>query len=273
MPPPEPKSFFDSQIWDAAPGLIWALLVFFGAWWLRAELKAMASAVVVRLKDGSPLKVGSVELGAAANIENLKPLVKEITDRVLALEVRSADRPAQEVADLHESIASGSLDTEEAGSEPTTVRGLAGTSSRSPSATRVARSYELTTLLEEQQQTGPYAGDPWAGFAANRSGPPESTGSRRLTATVDAVPDRPGLFTVDLALTSEDGSAINAPVGFLLHPTFPQPRRVVQPEGGRVRVRLIAWGAFTVGCIDDRNDHLEINLAKLPDAPPLFRGR
>lgn len=273
MPGAAPKPLYDAKIWEAAPGLAWALLALIAVWWLRAELKTLASAVVVRLKEGSPLKLGGLEFGAAADAENLKPLIHELTQRVLALEARAAGAPSEDVGNLPELIDLTSHDTEAVSAEQTPARGPTTPPPRSPSASRVAQSYHLAWLLDRQQQTGPYAGDPWAGFAGDRTGPPESTGARRLKAKVDVVPDRPGLFAVELAVVSEDDSPIDGPIGFLLHPTFPQPRRVVHPESGRVRVRLIAWGAFTVGCIDDHGAHLEINLAKLPDAPEAFRNR
>ncbi len=66
-------------------------------------------------------------------------------------------------------------------------------------------------------------------------------------------------------------------VKFHLHPTFKVNEIVVSPQDGRATLRCLAWGAFTVGAeVAPGTDHtvkLELDLSKLPDAPPLFRSR
>jgi hypothetical protein len=64
-------------------------------------------------------------------------------------------------------------------------------------------------------------------------------------------------------------------VTFHLHPTFKQ-RVVTEAVGpdGVARLERFAYGAFTVGAeCDNGQTKLELDLAKLPDAPPKFRER
>lgn len=62
------KPFFDSAIWAAVPSIVWVLLIAGLIWWLRTELKALLSALVIRIKSGGPLKVGSFEIGPASGL-------------------------------------------------------------------------------------------------------------------------------------------------------------------------------------------------------------
>ena len=59
---------------------------------------------------------------------------------------------------------------------------------------------------------------------------------------------------------------------FFLHPTFGRdPRAVSFGPDGRAILPLIAYGAFTVGVLLESGEKLELNLAEVADAPPMFR--
>lgn len=87
---------------------------------------------------------------------------------------------------------------------------------------------------------------------------------------------------LDLTLTVA-GSAdrpLKGSVWFNLHPTFKPDRVRVEAEAtsdapwGVARLKIGAWGAFTVGVeCDDGATRLELDLATLPDAPQAFRER
>ena len=62
------KPFFDSAFWSAVPSIVWVLLIVGLVWWLRAELKALLSSLISRLKSGGPIKVGSFEIGPASGM-------------------------------------------------------------------------------------------------------------------------------------------------------------------------------------------------------------
>jgi hypothetical protein len=95
---------------------------------------------------------------------------------------------------------------------------------------------------------------------------------RALSATVRPV-ESSEYFEVTIKLTSRPpakGKAV-----FFLHNTFAEPMRIVSVDShGVATLRIYAWGAFTVGALaDDGETELELNLAKLSDAPPAFRSR
>jgi hypothetical protein len=106
-------------------------------------------------------------------------------------------------------------------------------------------------------------------------GAPRANG-RVLTAKVDPVPFSTYLFRVRLAVEAEAGQPpIQGPVEFHLHPSFRDPEPSVPVDAdGRAVLEVLAYGAFTVGAVGDAGTtRLELDLAELPDAPPLFRSR
>ncbi|WP_038164472.1 pYEATS domain-containing protein [Verrucomicrobium sp. BvORR106] len=98
---------------------------------------------------------------------------------------------------------------------------------------------------------------------------------RRLTATVSAISKY--WFEIKLVVSSTNKDPLKGRVNFHLHPSFEPDKEVVEVDDAkgevyRVEAVLHAYGAFTVGVEADNGEtQLELNLAKLPDAPKLFR--
>lgn len=99
---------------------------------------------------------------------------------------------------------------------------------------------------------------------------------RRLSAKIIPRPGPADTFDVHLRVEPvETGPPLAGPVRFHLHPTFVPDMRRVAPEEDVAHLHLIAWGAFTVGAEveGEPKTFLELDLAELPDAPPMFRSR
>ncbi len=96
---------------------------------------------------------------------------------------------------------------------------------------------------------------------------------RRLSATVSPHPESPDLFHVRLEVqaTSPD-KPLRGTVCFHLHPTFKHAMREVPVRKGVATLKLIGWGAFTVGVeADDGATRLELDLSTVEGAPAEFR--
>jgi hypothetical protein len=98
---------------------------------------------------------------------------------------------------------------------------------------------------------------------------------KKLAAEVRAMPGAEDLFLVRVRVTASAGAPSlrdGAEVEFHLHPTFLQ--RVIRARvtEGVAEVKLVAWGAFTVGAVVE-GVQLELNLAADVAAPALFRSR
>lgn len=95
-----------------------------------------------------------------------------------------------------------------------------------------------------------------------------------LSAAVRSTKGDDDWFEVRLEVASETGMPpLEGEVVFHLHPTFSH-NVVTQPvSGGVARLRLTAWGAFTVGAVTGDGTRLELDLAELPSAPMAFRLR
>jgi hypothetical protein len=94
--------------------------------------------------------------------------------------------------------------------------------------------------------------------------------SRELKGTVRAMRGDPNNFKIDLVLKSEDPK-IRGQVVFFYHPTFDVSHERVRVSGGEARIRLYAYGAFTVGALaDDGETELELDLSEIEGAPELF---
>ena len=124
---------------------------------------------------------------------------------------------------------------------------------------------------EEDIAPGPVPDDPWKGVFGGRA---EDNG-RRLRASVREAGTE-GWYTIRLVVESVSARRpLESAVRFYLHDTFRNSRPVV-PVGpnGRAELRLLAWGAFTVGAVvDDGATRLELDLADLESAPQTFRER
>jgi hypothetical protein len=108
-------------------------------------------------------------------------------------------------------------------------------------------------------------------------GTPERNG-RRLEAKIqDSERDT---FTVNLFVSSTDGSELEGPVLFHLHDSYPRKIihiRRIREDRYAVLEEITAHGTFTVGAqvkaVDGRWIGLELDLAELPDIPARFIGR
>lgn len=81
---------------------------------------------------------------------------------------------------------------------------------------------------------------------------------------------------VDVTLTIEADHTARIGLGdfawFVLHPTFSAPSLKVTFRGNRARLRLRAWGGFTVGVwIPSAETELELDLAEMANAPHIIR--
>jgi len=100
-------------------------------------------------------------------------------------------------------------------------------------------------------------------------GKPQRNG-RKLSATVRPVSKH--WFEIQLVVTGTDRDPLEGEVKFHLHPTFDPSVETVPARRGEARLVAHAFGAFTAGAeTDGGRTHLELDLAKLPDAPKYFR--
>lgn len=119
-----------------------------------------------------------------------------------------------------------------------------------------------------------YPDDPWRGLFG---GAPQSLADNvQLTAAVTSLPTNANLFEVVLTVGPAKGAQASSLSGqkavFFLHPTFGRdPRAVSFGPDGQAVLRLISYGAFTVGVLLESGRKLELNLAEVPEAPELFR--
>lgn len=93
-----------------------------------------------------------------------------------------------------------------------------------------------------------------------------------LSATVTVDPTDDEWFDIELVARAGASAQPAKTVVFHLHPTFA--RDVVRQDvrNGVATLELSAWGAFTVG-VECGSVRLELDLAEVADAPPLFKAR
>jgi len=104
-------------------------------------------------------------------------------------------------------------------------------------------------------------------------GSPSSNG-KVLRAMVRPTHRDDDWFEVRLEVAAEAGKPLlEGTVRFHLHPTFTMPEIAREAVGGVARLKLTAWGAFTVGAETSDGTRLELDLAELPTAPMAFRMR
>lgn len=118
-----------------------------------------------------------------------------------------------------------------------------------------------------------YPDDPWRGlFGGNVESLADAV---ILRASVKPLALNPNEFEVTLAvdpLDPERPTLSGQKALFFLHPTFGRdPRAVSFGSDGCAVLPLIAYGAFTVGVLLESGEKLELNLAEVADAPPMFR--
>jgi hypothetical protein len=98
---------------------------------------------------------------------------------------------------------------------------------------------------------------------------------RKITATVRETSYDKDWFNVNIEVSSTDpDKPLTGSVIFHLHPSLPNQIQTAESVNGVASIQFIAYGAFTVGAeCDAGNTKLELDLAQLPDAPEIFKGR
>ncbi len=135
--------------------------------------------------------------------------------------------------------------------------------------------YENSVLeaVAHEIVSGEYDNDPWKG----QFGLSAESNQRRLSATVVPLSGSSEWFSVELKVESLSPrhSPLQGAVRFFLHPTFANDKPIVPVgQNGVAKIKLKAWGAFTVGVLaDEGNTKLELDLAELSSAPYDFRMR
>jgi hypothetical protein len=111
-------------------------------------------------------------------------------------------------------------------------------------------------------------GDPQKGLWG---GLPQA-GNRELTASLRSV--TADYFEITLEVRPTGSEPLAGDVQFHLHPAFPKPVQVVTPVDGKATLKVMAWGAFTVGAVTDNGrTKLELDLAQDSSFPQVFRSR
>jgi len=135
----------------------------------------------------------------------------------------------------------------------------------------------LTQLMRDAIRSDTKDGSPTEGFYPDdpqkgRWGMKSEVNGLEVRGTVSEI--SPDWFGIKLEVMPVGPRTLEGPVQFHLHPTFAPDVQSVVASGGRATLNLQAWGAFTVGVAADwGKTRLELDLASLADAPPLFRTR
>lgn len=83
----------------------------------------------------------------------------------------------------------------------------------------------------------------------------------------------PGWFEIELVVATLNDPPLTGSVQFHLHPTFAKPTVAVEVKDGQATLRLMTYGAFTVGAVaDDGRTALELDLSGVEHLPAEFRG-
>ncbi len=111
-----------------------------------------------------------------------------------------------------------------------------------------------------------------------RWGEKSADNDRLLDATVKSLPGDRDWFNVELFVRSTNQQKpMPEEVTFHLHDSFSPSVTKVKVRDGVAKLQRYAWGAFTVGVEvheeDGTKTKLELDLALLPNAPKIFRGR
>jgi hypothetical protein len=129
-------------------------------------------------------------------------------------------------------------------------------------------SVQIKGLSQEPVDTVDDPEDPQKG----RWGGTPSRNGRKLSAKVKRITS--DWFEIGLELKASGGKPLAGHATFFLHPTFQPEYRRVPVIDGKATLTIQAWGAFTVGVVcDDGMTRLELNLAELAGADPVFRSR
>ncbi len=113
--------------------------------------------------------------------------------------------------------------------------------------------------------------DPQKGMWGGKS----ARNGRKVTATVELAEGEKEWFKIDIKVEATDFRSITGPVYVHVHDTFAKPYYIadfVNIKRLCAELVLHAYGAFTIGVVcDDGETTLELDLAKLKDAPKTFK--
>lgn len=117
-------------------------------------------------------------------------------------------------------------------------------------------------LIDDDPQKGK-----WGGLSINNE--------REIKAVVTEAKSIADFFNVHLEVVSTNyQNPLKGEVIFHMHPTIPNPDRIIPVENGTAQLDLITYGSFTVGVeCDNRKTQLELDLSQLPDVPAIFKER
>jgi hypothetical protein len=182
-------------------------------------------------------------------LQSLEDKVKKIEGKSKDLEIRTT-----QVEGISKAAEEATRTTSTPGK---TARGTSGT--------------EKLDAVAQSIQEGSFDDDPWRG----QFGGSAEAGGRTLTASADPIKGDPGWYLVHLVVKSAvQDNPLRGNVQFFIHPTFPNPKRLVLAVDGRAELHLKSYGAFTVGALADNGDtRLELNLAEDTSLPAPFRAR
>jgi len=138
-------------------------------------------------------------------------------------------------------------------------------------ATAQQKNVPALNLSDQDFQETLRKGDPWKGLFGKES---EQNG-RKLAAKLDPVEGQPGLAVISMTVTSTDAKKpLTGKVQYFLHPTFQNCMPEVNVLDGKALLRLISYGAFTVGVLcDNEATKLELDLAQIPGAWEPWKSR
>ncbi len=88
---------------------------------------------------------------------------------------------------------------------------------------------------------------------------------RKLSVVVEEIPNNDYFrrLIVKIESTEPQQFPLDKDVTFHLHPSFAKPVITVKPENNKAEIKLVAWGAFTVGAETDNGEtRLEFDISK-----------
>lgn len=135
-----------------------------------------------------------------------------------------------------------------------------------------AASEAMNLRAGDEIAPGPDIEDPWKGVFGGKS--KDEASGRELVADVKPLQRPKDYCAVRLTVRSTDrDKPLKGEVKFFLHDTFPQPIQTVLAVDNKAELEVKAWGAFTVGALDEKATRLELDLSQLESAPADWRAR
>lgn len=126
-------------------------------------------------------------------------------------------------------------------------------------------------LTADEYQAALNEEDPWKG----KFGKTSEQNCRKLDAKLDPIEGQPGLAVITMCVASTDSAKpLTGAVQFFLHPTYKNYMPEISVENGKATLRLISYGAFTVGALCDGGaTTLELDLSQIPGAWEPWKSR